>query len=226
MMELPIAKSVEAECWTRIGVWGDRSCPTLKEVVHCHNCSVFSEASRRFLDAEFPPGYLDEWAKRLAAPEEDVACEYQTVLVFRLGEEWLALPVAVLVEVATPRPIHRVPHRGGLLSGLVNIRGELQLCVRLDQALGMRTPGNSSKEPDHAKTARLLVLQSENDRWVCPVDEVDEVFRFTKEELGAAPATLARSGGRHTLGIFHSRNRAIGYLDDQSLFQTLRGKIR
>ncbi len=58
------------------------------------------------------------------------------MLVFRLGDEWLALPVGVLVEVTRPRPPHRVPHRGGLLAGVVNIRGELHLCVRFDLLLG------------------------------------------------------------------------------------------
>ena len=30
------------DCWNRIGVRGDRSCPELARVIHCHNCPVFS----------------------------------------------------------------------------------------------------------------------------------------------------------------------------------------
>ncbi|MBY0589125.1 chemotaxis protein CheW [bacterium] len=216
----------ETDCWTRIGVWGDRSCPILAEVVHCQNCTVFGDASRRFLQASCPEGYLEEWTERLSAPMNESESDFQTVLVFRIGEEWLALRVEVLVEVATLRPVHRVPHRGGLLAGLVNIRGELQLCVRLDQALGMRKEVAGATDASATTLARLLVLQSEGDRWVFPVDEVDEVFRFPKSELGTAPATLARSSGRHTQGVFYSRKRSIGFLDDQRLFQTLRGKVR
>ena len=219
---------IVTDCWTRIGVWGDRSCPVLSDVVHCHNCHVFGGASRRFLEASSPPGYLDEWTKRLTAPIEETATDFQTVLVFRLGEEWLGLRVAVLLEVTTTRAIHRVPHRGGMLAGVVNIRGELQLCVRLDQALGMKGDAETSREIDETKgvKARLIVVQSEGDRWVFPVDEVDEVFRFPESELSNAPATLARSGNRLTQGVFHSRNRSVGFLDDSRLFQLLRGKIR
>ena len=127
-----------ANCWNHIGVWGDRSCPELLKVVHCHNCPVFAGAGRRFLDAPSPDGYAQEWAERLAPPIEEAATDLQSVLIFRLGEEWLALPAQVLLEVAGPRPIHRIPHRAGLLAGLVNIRGELYLCARLFQALRAR----------------------------------------------------------------------------------------
>ena len=96
-----------ADCWNRIGVSGDRSCPELGKVVHCHNCPVFSAAGRCILDAPPPRGYLEEWTARLAEPEEEAAGTLESVLVFRLGEEWLALAVAVLVEVLPLRSIHR-----------------------------------------------------------------------------------------------------------------------
>src|SRR5205807_2699109 len=103
--------NVQTDCWQRIGVWGDRSCPELLKVVHCHNCPVFAAASRRFLDAPSPEAYLEEWTARLTSPIEETATDLQSVLIFRLGEEWLALRVQVLLEVSNPRPIHRIPHR-------------------------------------------------------------------------------------------------------------------
>jgi chemotaxis-related protein WspD len=222
MTATPMSTDGAVRCWTQIGVWGDRSCAVLAEVGHCHNCQVFSDASRQLLEASLPGGYLEEWTERLAAPVEESDGDFETVLVFRIGEEWLALRVEMLVEVTTLRPVHRVPHRGGFLAGLVNIRGELQLCVRLDQALGMKRDGGS----EQVSTGRLLVLQSEGDRWVCAVDEVDEVFRFPRSQQRSVPATLARFGGRHTRGVFHSGERSVGLIDDHRLFETLRGIVR
>ena len=184
---------------------------------------------QKILETPFPPDYLEEWTKRLAVPAEETASDFQTVLVFRLGEEWLGLPVSALLEVTTNRVIHRVPHREGLLAGVVNIRGELQLCVRLDQVIGIKGDGPSSHSPevpDKTNKTRLVVVESDGDRWVFPVDEVDEVFRFPKSELSNSPATLARSGHRLTQGVFHSRHRSVGLIDDARLFQVLRGKIR
>jgi chemotaxis-related protein WspD len=207
-------------CWQVIGVWGDRTCPQLAAVTHCHNCPVFAAAGRRFLDAPPPPDYLDEWTARLAEPEEAAAGDEIGVLVFRLAGEWLALPVGVFAEVARPRPVHRVPHRGGLLAGLVNIRGELHLCARLDLLLGI-----TSAAEDTANR-RLLVVRRDADVWVLPVDEVDEVRRMGRAELTAAPPTITRAAARQARGVFVRDGRAVGLLDDDRLFQALRERVR
>jgi chemotaxis-related protein WspD len=230
------------DCWNRIGVWGDKSCPELVPAVHCQNCPVFTAASTRFLDAPSPKGYLEEWTQRLIAPIEETARDLQSVLIFRVGEEWLALPVPVLIEVTIPRPIHRLPHRGGLLAGLVNIRGELQLCVHLAQVLGGKAvardtvsadqhlsssgQGHHSAAPAAGARSRMLVVQAGDDRWVFPVDEVDQVYRFPAAELTTAPATLARSSSHLTRGVFPWQERSVGYLDEARLFQLLRARIR
>lgn len=222
------------DCWNRIGVCGDRSCPELARFVHCHNCPVFSTASERLLAAPPPPGYLEEVKARLATPAEVVVPDAHSALVFRIGEEWLALPVHVLVEVHAPRPIHRIPHRGGLLAGLVNIRGELELCARLGQLLAI-TSGESKPATRQngaavatslaANSARLLVVQFERERWVFPVDEVDQVYRFHASDLSAVPATVSRFGGRMSSGLFTHNDRTIGFLDADRLRQALRTRV-
>src|SRR5262245_32698927 len=127
MTTLTVLPPTDIDCWNRIGIQGDRSCPELAKVVRCHNCPVFAAAGRRFLDAPSPDGYLAEWTERLAAPVVEADHDLESILVFRIASEWLALPVSVLVEVTGPRVVHRVPFRAGLLAGLVNIRGELHL---------------------------------------------------------------------------------------------------
>jgi chemotaxis-related protein WspD len=231
---LPLVPSNgQADCWRRIGVWGDRSCPELAKVVHCHNCPVFAAAGRRFLDGPAPEAYREEWTERLAAPPEEAATDLQSALIFRLGEEWLALRTQVLVEVAGPRPLRRVPHRGGPLAGLVNIRGELLLCVRLDQVLGLTADAEAvatAPTPDSRQLTtpgkRLIVARRDGDVWVFPVDEVDQVYRFSAGEVTRAPATLARAAARLTEAVFVWRGHAVGCLDDARLFQVLRGRAR
>jgi chemotaxis-related protein WspD len=226
-MPLPVT-APQGDCWNRIGVHGDRSCPELTRVGHCHNCPVFAAAGRQFLDAPSPAGYLEEWTARLAEPEEAPAGELLAALVFRIGDEWLALPVGVLVEVTPPRPVHRIPFRGGLLAGLVNVRGELHLAVRLDQLLGIaRTaaegpPGNSGP----AVRPRLLVVRHAGEAWAFPADEVDGVLRFPADDLAGVPPTLARSAARFARGVFRHQGRAVGYLDEARLFEALRAKVR
>jgi len=40
------------DCWNRIGVYGDSSCPLLPTHVHCRNCPVYSAAAIQVLDRE------------------------------------------------------------------------------------------------------------------------------------------------------------------------------
>jgi chemotaxis-related protein WspD len=225
MNALPLT-SVREDCWNRIGVWGNRSCPELAGAVHCHNCPVFAAAGRQFLDAPSPLGYLEDWAERLAATPETAAGDLQSVLIFRLADEWLALPAAVLVEVTGPRPVHRIPYRGGVLAGLVNIRGELHLCARLDQLLGITSQAAETASNGLAARARMLVVRRESEAWVFPVDEVACVYRFAASALTAVPPTLGRAVGRFTRGITIWDRRAVGCLDAARLFDTLRARIR
>lgn len=221
MIALPV-QAPPAQCWHKIGVWGDRSCPELAKVTHCHNCPVFAAAGRTFLDGPPPADYADEWTTRLAPPEDEGALDVLSVLAFRLADEWLAFPVGVMVEVTRPRQAHRVPHRGGLLDGIVNIRGELHLCARLDLLLGI----NAGEAPTGDATRRLLVVRVENEGWVFPVDEVDRVRRVSITDVIPTPPTLARAAARLTRGVFTRDGRSIGVLDEVRVFQALRERVR
>lgn len=212
------------DCWNRIGIRGDRSCPELTEFVHCHNCPVFAAAGRRFLDAPSPSGYLEEWADRLAAPVDDAASELESVLVFRLADERLALSVHALVEVTTPRTVHRVPFRGGLLAGIVNIRGELYLCAHLAKLLGIepRSAGGGTANGSN----RILVARRDADRWAFPVDAVEEVCRVPRVEIAPPPTTVGRATSHLSRGVFVWDGGPVGLLDDVRLFDALRARLR
>lgn len=215
----PLATVPATDCWNRIGVRGDGSCPTLAEVVHCQNCPVFAAAGRRFLDAPAPPGYRDEWTARLASIDDEDTCEGTSVLVFRLADEWLALPVPVLVEVTPLKPVRRVPHRTGVLAGVVNMRGELTLCAHLGKVLGIANGAISD-------TGRMLVVRRDSDRWAFAVAEVDRVHRVPNASVGRPPATVARAASHLTRGVFPLGDRAVGLIDEGRLFDTLRAKLR
>jgi len=227
MTSLPVETHAR-DCWNSIGVRGDRSCPELVNFVHCQNCPVFASAGRRFLDAPSPAGYLEEWTERLAGKADDVADDTLSVLLFRVAEEWLALPIEVLVEVTTPRPVHRVPYRTGILAGLINIRGELHLCVHLTKLLGI--DDRSAPQPDDTPAApsprRYLVTCHENNRWVFPVDAVDQVCRIARSEVKPPPATIQRAANHLSRGVFPWEGRPIGLLDDVRMFDVLQRRLR
>jgi chemotaxis-related protein WspD len=150
-------KPGDGDCWNHIGVSGDQSCPELRTFIHCRNCHVFVAAARTFFDRPAPAGYLADWSQWLRGSAEqdargegsgDDASEGQihgdtvSVLIFRLGVEWLAFRAHTVAEVTNPRPVHRVPHRSNeVFVGLVNLQGQVQLCVSLHGLLGVTAPG-------------------------------------------------------------------------------------
>ncbi|MGI9177709.1 MAG: chemotaxis protein CheW [Pirellulales bacterium] len=221
------------ECWRIIGVGGDRSCPELKAFIHCRNCPVLADAARTFFDRGAPEGYLDSWRTILEEPAEVTQAADTSVLVFRVNKEWLALPSSVLVEVTPARMLHAVPHRTGTpLAGIVNIRGQLQLCVSLHTVLGL--PGGPrlrASGEGHASegTPRLIVIDRESakgaERWVLGVDDVAGVHRVGRADLRPVPSTVSQAAARCSSALFEWQDRTVALLDEVRLFESLRDLV-
>jgi chemotaxis-related protein WspD len=219
-LSIPVTTLVD-DCWNRIGVNGDRTCPELEKHVHCRNCPTFARAARSFFDRRAPEGYLAEWSHLLGRSAETASIDDSALLVFRLGSEWLALALSVVSEVTIPRPVHRVPHRTNrVFSGLVSLRGQLQLCVSLHGLLEVNPP---DPEIDPSVNPRLVVIRQNNETWAFPVDEVAGVHRVARERLQKVPSTLANPTGSYSRAVFAwDEGRSVDVLDEPRVFAALR----
>ena len=215
------------DCWNHIGVSGDGTCAELVKVVHCRNCPVYAAGGRSLLEREPPEEYLHEWTQALAEEkDEDTAAETLSVLIFRLGSAWLALPTHICQEMAEMRPIHTLPHRSGpVLLGLVNIRGVIRLCVSLSQLLGLEPTDDTTQMTNHNAQSCLVVIARESDHWVMLVDELYGIQRFPLSAVRDAPVTVAKTTPRLTKGVIDWQDKGVGYLDDELLFLALRKDI-
>jgi chemotaxis-related protein WspD len=219
------------DCWNRVGVMGDRSCDQLADVIHCYDCPVYAAAGDSLLERAPTQKYLNEWIEILSDTPTTVEDTEQegalvrtadalSVMIFRIDNEWLCLPVSTLQEVTSPCVIQPVPHRSNeLFLGLVNIRGETLLCASLRHLL------NLSCQADSSPTTRMLVAGQGEDKWVFPVDEVHGVFRFHLSELRDAPIVIAKATETFTQGIVHWQTEKVNCLDSELLFYTLKYKI-
>lgn len=207
------------DCWNRMGVQGDKSCPELNRHIHCRNCPTFEQGAHALLDRVPPAGYIEEWTQFVARAKETEAGFTDAAMVFRIGAEWLALNARLCVEIVTMRPIRRVPHRSDrMLMGLTSVRGELLLCFSLANLLELTPSANAASEKI---LPRLLVARKDRFAMAFPVDEVMGLHRFNKDNVQAIPATVAHAVPQFSRGMLTADERKIGLLDDELVFHAL-----
>jgi chemotaxis-related protein WspD len=215
--------SQTASCWKSIGVAGDRSCPKLLELSHCRNCSIYSAAGRDVLNQPLPVGYQEEWAVILATPAaRSVATQTPALAIFRLQNEWFGLSAQAFQAVTPIVPIRRIPQRtNDRLLGMVNISGELQLCVSLAQLLNLPVAVDAQEHMTRLTYPRMVVVQLANERWVFPVDDIYGFERFTIDQVKPPPAHLIELPDRCTQGVIAWQGNFLSYLDETRLSHSL-----
>ena len=203
-------------CWRRIGVQGgDHSCERLPEVLHCRNCPVFAAAARTLLQRESPPEDVPEW-RDIDRRRLDRA----SALVFRLGAQWLGLPPERVVEVAPNPAVRRLAHRtDGRIEGLVNVRGELRLCVSLVELLGLGTRGAGDAR------ARLVLVHDEGQVLAFRVDEMQGLAPYGAGQVQEPPDTLPAALRGCVAGMLPLDGRHVALLDGAALTRLLRQAV-
>ncbi len=234
-------------CWNEIGVSGDSSCPELKTVIHCRNCPAYQAAGRTLLQRESPQGYVEEWTNILAQDWEQSAAKVEKknsslvkketiddeiigLIIFRVSQEWLALPAWVIKEITHVHPIHTLPHRSNhVFAGIVNIRGEILMCILLRNLLSLPPAelNDKNKEIDHEVSIvpvvyeRMIVIEIQANRWVFPVDEILGVYRFSSKKLHDTPVVISKTPDTYTKKILTVEGKNINYLDYELVFYEL-----
>jgi chemotaxis-related protein WspD len=233
---------IHSSCWREIGISGDRSCPELKTLIHCRNCSVYTRTARQVFDRPLAEtaGSDPQWEsaviredvrkdvredtdRALRQDDRDDEMGRNAVAIFRLEQEWFALPALIfhsIVPWAAPRPI---PHRSNdVLEGLVNVRGELLICVSLARFL--KLPHMPTQSPQSAQH-RLAIIEYEGDRWTFSVDEFQGIETIPPPTLLTPPSTVLKDTQTYTHSLLPwSDQRTINCLDESLLFEALTRK--
>ncbi|MGK7955753.1 MAG: chemotaxis protein CheW, partial [Crocosphaera sp.] len=234
-------------CWNDIGVSGDSSCPELKTVIHCRNCPIYRGAGRTLLQRDSPEGYVEEWTDILAqdwqqasakaqekesglVKQESISDELIGLIIFRVCQEWLALPAWVVKEITHVHTIHTLPHRSNhVFAGIVNIRGEILMCILLRNLLSLSLGDLNDKNNNFNSVAsivpvvyqRMIVMEIQSNRWVFPVDEILGVYRFSSEQLQDTPVVISKTPDTYTKKILTLEGKNINYLDYELVFYEL-----
>ncbi|WP_262140492.1 chemotaxis protein CheW [Pseudomonas sp. Marseille-Q5117] len=204
------------DCWNRIGIHGNKSCPLLEEHIHCRNCSVYSAAATRLLDRYS----LQQDQREAVVSKVEIDVKTRSLLMFRLGEEWLGLATRTLVEVAPLQAIHSLPHqRSRALLGVANVRGALVACLSLVELLDL--DGSVAPASGGRVMPRMLIIAAHGGPVVVPVDEVDGIHAIDERILDAASQSGAQASAKYTRGVLQYRGRSLRWLDEEQLLSAV-----
>ncbi|HIQ43939.1 MAG TPA: chemotaxis protein CheW [Pseudomonas oleovorans] len=211
------------DCWNRIGVFGDKRCERLERHIHCRNCEVYGAAAIALLDryGSSLERDADDYGQ---GEEQEPVGEQRSLLIFRLGEQWLAIATRCLAEVMPVSPIHSLPHRKstGLL-GVTNVRGTLVACLSLSELLDLET--DDSRQNGQRVIPRMLILESGSGPLVVPVDEVSGIQKIPLARISNAKQDDKRTISRFTAGVLQWRGQSITLLNDEQLLQNMIGSL-
>jgi chemotaxis-related protein WspD len=205
------------DCWNRIGIHGDRSCPLLEEHIHCRNCPVYSAAATSLLDRYALTRNDQDY---LQGADAQIEVSTRSILVFRLGEEWLGLPTRCLVEIAPLQTIHSLPHqRSRALLGVANVRGALVACLSMVDLLGLDP--TAAVAPSSRIMPRMLIVAAQGGPVVVPVDEVHGIHAIDEQLLDSASISGTHANARFTRGVLQWKDYSLRLLDEEQLLSAI-----
>ena len=184
---------LESRCWNTRGVWStvDKKCELLAEHVHCRNCPVFSIEGKHVLDRPAPVGYLKEWRRTLAAEKQKENNNLKAVLIYRVGDEWFALPTGCLQEITEKKVVHRIPRNtNSSISGVVNIGGEVRVCYSFGSILGVKNYTKYKDDSFIANGGRFIVAVFDGLTYVFFVDQVSGLFWYGDVEVSPVASSI------------------------------------
>jgi len=172
------------DCWNKIGTRSPQgaSCDRLKEVITCTNCDVYIQTGRRLLHREVPDGYLEEWTEVLSSTATSKKVEMQSVIIFELGNQLIALPSRILDKVTIPGRVHTLPHNHSpYVVGITNIQGEL--AVHLDLYRLLMDESDDKYTQNTNGFPRHVVMALAGGLWSFEVEDVVGIERIEYEIL-------------------------------------------
>lgn len=215
------ASPVIDDCWNQIGVRGNRSCPKLSEAIHCHNCPVFAAAAQTLLDRPADDAYLVELAGFVSEPLQPRKAADCSAVLFGTGSESFAIDTEAVIEVGDAVAPRRIPHRSSeVLVGLIQIQGQLELCISLCGLLSLPRPRGVP-----TSLVRVLVASCAGQRWVFLVDSIVGIERFHRSQLVQPPAT-SRAGQSFISGLIAYEGVLFGLLDLPAVCQRVEERLR
>jgi purine-binding chemotaxis protein CheW len=153
---------------------------------------------------------LRQRADSLAQSDEaEATAEITSLLLFRLGEEWYAVPIAGVREIINDfvlTPIPRVPE---FIRGVMNVRGEI---VSVTDIAAMMHIASEAKGVG-LQLPSVIVVRNERCVSALVVDEIGDIVDVAQTLVEPPLATLDRSQVEFIGGSVYLDGKLIGIVN-------------
>lgn len=152
-------------------------------------------------------------AKRQTARKEIVNVDEPLIklVIFALGEDWFAFHGERIREILTKASIFFVPGCPGSLEGVINVRGDIESVIRLNELLQVPLP-----EPG-AASAILLGSGTAMNSGI-RIDRVVDLVDIPHSFIQPPPANLPDQMRPFVSGLLRFKERPVSVLDLEQIF--------
>lgn len=133
-------------------------------------------------------------------------------VTFRVNDQWLGVPVAIVQEVLLAQRLAIVPLAPAEVAGFLNLRGQIVTAVDLRTRLDI--DGESVLE-----TAMNVVVRHDDELFSLLVDEVGDVLAIEGERVELVPPTLDACWRAVSSGIVRRDRDLLVVLDVSALLR-------
>jgi len=199
------------DCWNQTGVWrkNEEICPKLATAIHCRNCDTYIKSGLTLLDRELPDGYTTENTAIYKQEKTGRSDNLFSCIIFRTGAEWYAIKSSILSEICETSEVHSIPHnRQEIIAGLVNIRGEIEICISFNALCAMQNSPEGSRDK-----SRMIILNLDSGKYAYQADEVMGIYKIKDSAIQHAPASISATNTHLIDGVFDFKDTHIGLIN-------------
>jgi purine-binding chemotaxis protein CheW len=135
-----------------------------------------------------------------------MASEELLFTTFTVANLYLGIEVDKVQEVLRHQPLTRVPLVSSVISGLINLRGQIVTAIDLRQRLGL--PPRPAKQQ-----AMNVIVRSDDGAVSLLVDEIGDVLAVTRDMSEPLPDTVKDLGRELIRGIYKVDGRLLLIID-------------
>ena len=152
-------------------------------------------------------------AKRQTAHKEIVNVDEPVIklVIFALGDDWFAFHGERIREILTKATIFFVPGCPGSLEGVINVRGDIESVIRLNELL-------QASLPEPGTTSAILLGSGSAMNSGIRVDRVVDVIDIPQSFIQPPPVNLPDQLRPFVSGLLRFKERPVSVLDLEQIF--------